>query len=49
MKIVGPVRLRTIHTRETACPISSPLDVCYYSDMSNEQNLIKEDIDGVKF
>ncbi len=48
LRIVGPVRLRTIHTKSEDCRFKTDLNKCYYSKMT-EDNLYKEDIDGIKF
>ena len=48
LRIVGPVRLRTIHTKEETCRFKTDLNKCYYSSMI-DANLYKEEIDGVKF
>ena len=49
MRIVGPVRLRTIHTVRDECKIKTQLSGCYQDDMNQDQYLFKEDIDGIKF
>ena len=48
MRIVGPIRLRTIHTKESRCLLETEHSPCYFESTSDE-NLYKEDIDGVKF
>ena len=52
MKIVGPVRLRTVHTTiRESCPLDTPLDKCYYSvaDETMPETIEKKTIDNVKF
>ena len=57
MKVVGPVRLRTIHTLEkegetpdsSGCLTVSPLDVCYHQDMNEDTFVTKEFPGGKKF
>ena len=49
MRIVGPVRLRTIHTlKKEECSFATQLSACHYASM-RDKNLFKEDIDGIKF
>ena len=48
LRIVGPVRLRTIHTLETDCKLETELNKCYFGTTA-DADLYKEDIDGVKF
>ena len=44
MRIVGPVRLRTIHTlKKDKCSFDTKLNACYFQTMS-DKNLFKEDI-----
>lgn len=50
LRIVGPVRFRTIHTNlEDYCLVSTKLNKCYYQTMDVDTNLRKDTIDGVEF
>ena len=49
LRIVGPVRLRTIHTKlKEKCDFKTPLDECYEVFMTLA-NQYKEPIDGVEW
>jgi hypothetical protein len=48
MKIVGPARFRSIHTKEKVCTVPSDLSNCFYQDMS-EDNIKTNTIDGVAY
>lgn len=49
MHIVGPVRLRTIHTtKKERCRLETDLENCYYQEM-DFSNLNTTMIDGVPF
>ena len=48
MRIVGPTRLRTIHTKNKECKIKTDLDQCYYEEM-NDDTVYTKDIDGIKY
>lgn len=49
MKIVGPARLRTIHTKKTDCQIKTDMDSCFHEDMLDDRHLMKKNIGDVKF
>jgi hypothetical protein len=56
MKIVGPVRLRTIHTllnekdeEGNRCITVTELDDCYYREINDETVLKTEFENGMKF
>lgn len=50
LRIVGPVRFRTIHTNlEEDCLVETKLTKCYLLNMDVDTNLVKKDIDGIKF
>mmetsp|Transcript_5847 Transcript_5847/g.9390 ORF Transcript_5847/g.9390 Transcript_5847/m.9390 type:complete len:156 (-) Transcript_5847:999-1466(-) len=48
MKVVGPIRLRTVHTVEDSCKLKSELNKCYKVSTS-DSDLYKEPIDGIPF
>lgn len=48
MRIVGPVRLRTIHTKEDVCKIETSLTGCFQDEMSEDSFLFKDPIDGIE-
>lgn len=49
MRIVGPVRIRTVHTKANdECPLSTPLDKCHYREATMD-TVDKSTIDGTKF
>ena len=49
MRIVGPIRLRTIHTKTTDCPIKSPFKKCFSKSMLDDDLIEKQDLNGVKY
>lgn len=48
LKIVGPVRFRTIHTIETQCKLQTQLNKCFAQTM-NDATYLKTTISGVPF
>lgn len=49
MRIVGPVRLRTIHTVNDTCKIDTSLTGCYQDEMDQDIYLYKEQINGIDY
>lgn len=49
LRVVGPIRLRTVHTKNKSCTIDTGVNDCYHANMHNDKDIVKEDIDGVKF
>lgn len=49
MRIVGPARLRTIHTVDEKCKIETDLNGCYQDDMDQDEYLWKEPINDIKW
>ena len=48
MKIVGPIRLRSIHTKSLPCLVPTDLELCFYQEMTDE-TMFKEKINGVNW
>jgi len=50
MRLIGPIRLRTVHTKKKACRIDTGVNDCYYNNLDdNDGSIVRDDIDGVKF
>ena len=49
MRIVGPARLRTIHTTKSDCKIKTDMNSCFHESMLEDYHLEKKDINGIKY